>query len=165
MCNSNDNIDRLKIYEQYGYTLELITPLTPVGPYIFKSLGIQNLDAGSSKDIQYFDGNDFPIGNKYQLMGGTFPLTDYKDLFRKSKKYHHLYIIEEDVVKKKDITVKLLGFNCKSCKEEQNHEFDPCQIRVEKVIEKPTVGGRKKSILKNKSNRKKSNRKKSNRRR
>jgi hypothetical protein len=161
----NNAFHQLTINQQEEYTLKLITPLTPVGPHIFTSLGILNPNVGSAKDTLYFDGQDFPIDTKYQLMGGKFPLTDYKDLFQNSNKYHTLYEVENGIVKNEGIKVKLLGFNGDSCKEESIHRYSPCQITVKKVIEKPTVGGRKKSILKKKSNRKKSNRKKSNRRR
>jgi hypothetical protein len=153
---SSSKLARLKKYEQDGYILELITPLTPVGPYIFKSLGFLNPDTSSSK-YKYFNGHDFPRGTHYQLMGGKFPLTDYKDLFQHSNKYHTLYKVENGIVNYKDITVELLYSNG-NCNEEPDHIYDPCQITVKKVIEKPTVGGRKKSILKKKSNRKKSNR-------
>ena len=158
----HDAFAQLTIDQKEEYTLNLITPLTPVGPHIFTSLGILNPNVGSDKDTLYFNGHDFPRGTHYQLMGGKFPLTDYKDLFQHSNKYHTLYKVENGIVNYKDITVELLYSNG-NCNEEPDHIYDPCQITVKKVIEKPTVGGRKKSILKKKSNRKKSNRKKSNR--
>jgi hypothetical protein len=151
---SQSKLARLKKYEQDGYILELITPLTPVGPYIFKSLGFRNPDTSSSK-YKYFNGHDFPIGTHYQLKVGKFPLKNYKDLVEHSEKDYILYKIESDVEIPKYFTVKLRSVD--NCNFNKSDSDPPCQIIVKKKVE-PTVGGRKKSIFKKKSNRKKSNR-------
>ncbi len=75
-----------------------------------------------------------------------------KDFDKHSKKDYILYKIERDVVKKKYITVKLRSVVY--CDFNKSDRDPPCQIIVKKKVE-PTVGGRKKSILKKKSNRKK----------
>ena len=121
-------------------TLELVSNSPP---YRFNSLGVYN------PDTNRFDAsNDFPTNTQYELTAGKFPLTDYNDLFSKSKLYHTL---------NENIEVKITGFD-NSCQEGQINKYGSCQITVEK--KEATTGGRK-----NKSNRRKTNRRKSNRRR
>ncbi len=71
--NREDITPLLNSSKEQGYALQLITPLTPEGPYIFKSLGFQNIDYDRNNP-QYIFGSDFPTGNTYQLIVGKFPL-------------------------------------------------------------------------------------------
>ena len=127
-------------------TLELITDSSP---YKFKSLGVRNFDTDDTGI--YGDSDDFKKDTVYELTDGKFPLTDYKDQFSESKKYHML---------NGNIKVKIIRFD-NSCIEGEINKYGPCQIKVERANQ---AGGRKKRNLKNKSKRRRSNRRKSNRR-
>jgi hypothetical protein len=146
-------------------TLELLEREDESSPFKFKSLGIIKTDYEpdevKTESNIYKPSNDFPIDTTYELTDGKFPLTDYKDLFEKSNKYHTL---------NNDIKIKIIGFD-NSCQEGQINKFGKCHITVEKATEEATgpateeatTGGRKSK--RRKSKRRKTNRRKSNRRR
>ena len=117
-------------------TLELITNSSP---YIFRSLGVID---GETRG--FAASTDFPINTEYVLTDGKFPLTDYKDMFSNSGLYHTL---------NDNIKVKITGFD-NSCQKGEINKYGSCNI----IVEKETLGGRKKRGSKNKSNRRKSNR-------
>jgi len=126
--------------------------------YVFESIGIYDRHG----DI--LPSPDFPIGNRYTLVAGNFPL-DYTGHYSESGLYHTLH----DNISHEEIRVKLIGSQ-DTCEKHyiDDHgitEHKLCHIDVEKVIapepKRSKRGGR---ILKNKSNRRKSNRRKSNRR-
>tara|TARA_B110000858_G_scaffold133169_1_gene151437 strand:- start:194 stop:475 length:282 start_codon:yes stop_codon:yes gene_type:complete len=49
----------------------------------FESLGIRNIQTG-----EYSESTLFPKGTSVELTKGKFPLTNFKDLFKHSKKLH-----------------------------------------------------------------------------
>jgi hypothetical protein len=108
--------------------LELINNSSP---YKFISLGELNFD--KSKYGEFVQSADFPIGNKYVLTKGKFPL-NYNDDFQNSGSYHTL---------NNNINVKITTFD-EFCTEERfkNPQSFPknaiCRIQVEKVQEKPS---------------------------
>ena len=109
---------------------------------------------------------NFQENSTYVLIEGKFPLTDYKDMFSESQKYHKFIekdkinesnytlnklkkIIEENSeLKKEIIELKITGFN-NSCEEGKLGIYGSCNITVEKrfnnnfnkknsIISKPT---------------------------
>jgi hypothetical protein len=136
-------------------------------PYKFKSLG--ELDFDKSKFGEYVQSTDFPIGTKYVLTKGKFPL-NYNDVFEPTGS-HTL---------NNNIKVKITSFDV-FCTEERfkNPQRFPedafCRIGVAKVQEKPSSqlsSNPLSTIFKKPFGRKivplggrKSNRRKSNRRR
>jgi len=131
-------------------TLQLVEQSPPTGePYKFRDFGPHEKFLKHTP-IQKIGG--FPSQTLYELTRGNFPITDKDlDLFDKGELYYTLNT---------NIEVKVLGFDIACLKENINQygQYGKCAIIVELVNKKATVGGRKKSILKNKSNRKKSNR-------
>uniref|UniRef100_A0A6C0EJL7 Uncharacterized protein n=1 Tax=viral metagenome TaxID=1070528 RepID=A0A6C0EJL7_9ZZZZ len=113
-------------------------------PYKFESLGELNFD--KSKYGEFVQSTDFPIGTKYVLTKGKFPL-NYNDDFKNSGSYHTL---------NNNIKVKITSFD-EFCSEERfkNPQSFPknaiCRIQVEKIKEKHSSSHSSKSSSKSSS--------------
>ena len=138
----------LLLYIKTWQQVQNLYPIPP--PYMFKSLGVK------TRKNTFEESTDFPIGTKYELTAGKFPLTDYNDAFSESGLYHTL---------DKNIEVKIIEFDT-SCEEGKLNKHGSCKIKVERRFKKEeaTTGGRKNKSNRRKTNRRKTNRRKSNRR-
>jgi len=95
----------------------MATTLILVGtnkPYTLRSLGVR---VGNSKNFE--ESTLFPIGTEVELTSGKFPMTDYMNMYRKSKKTH--------VIGGK--TVRIEGFTT-DCEEGKLNKYGGCKIHV-----------------------------------
>jgi hypothetical protein len=104
--------------------LQNITP-----PYIFESLGIPQRPLGFLQG--YSESNLFPIGSMVTLTSGTFPFTDYRNIYEHSNLTHVIG----------GRTVRINGFSdCVNLNENM-----PCEIHV---LEHTAGGKRRRRLTK-----------------